>query len=145
MTTQFSWRITEIGDNWIELFSIPSFVFQIYYSEICQKFKPRFSKEFVYMIYSTGSIGSNINAAKQKLLEIPNFLINKFQVFNFSFGGVFNRNLIDCSSDIHETHVLTNNKDIGYFTFVSNTTNITLTIFCLQIWMSIIRYVFVMS
>lgn len=40
------------------------------------------------------------------------------------------------------THVLTNNKDIGYFTFVSNTTNITLTIFCLQIWMSIIRYVF---
>ena len=40
------------------------------------------------------------------------------------------------------THILTNNEDIGHFTFISNTTNIVLTIFCLQIWMSIIRYVF---
>ena len=40
------------------------------------------------------------------------------------------------------THILTNNEDIGRFTFISNTTNIVLTIFCLQIWMSIIRYVF---
>ena len=61
------------------------------------------------MIYSTGSMGSYINAAKEKWLEISNFLINKFPVFNFSFGGVFYRDSIDCSSDIHETHVLTNN------------------------------------
>ena len=40
------------------------------------------------------------------------------------------------------THILTDKKDIGYFSFVSNTTNIVLTIFCLQIWMSIIRYIF---
>ena len=61
------------------------------------------------MIYSTGSMGSYINAGKEKWLEISNFLINKFPVFNFSFGGVFYRDPIDCSSDINETHVLTNN------------------------------------
>ncbi len=61
------------------------------------------------MIYSTGSMGSYINAGKDKWLEISNFLNNKFPVFNFSFGGVFYRDPIDCSSDINETHVLTNN------------------------------------
>lgn len=40
------------------------------------------------------------------------------------------------------THILTDKKDIGYFIFISSTTNIILTIFCLQIWMSIIRYIF---
>ncbi len=40
------------------------------------------------------------------------------------------------------THVLTNKEDIGYFTFVSNTTNLLLTISCLQIWMGIIRFVY---
>lgn len=40
------------------------------------------------------------------------------------------------------THILTNKEDIGFFTFVSNTTNILLTIFCLQIWMGIIRFVY---
>ena len=54
-------------------------------------------------------MGSYINAGKDKWLEISNFLNNKFPAFNFSFGGVFYRDPIDCSSDIHETHVLTNN------------------------------------
>ena len=40
------------------------------------------------------------------------------------------------------THILTNKEDIGYFTFITNTTTMLLTIFCLQIWMSIIRYIF---
>lgn len=40
------------------------------------------------------------------------------------------------------THILTNKEDLGYFTFIINTTTMLLTIFCLQIWMGIIRYVF---
>ena len=53
---------------------------------------------------------SYINAGKEKWLEISNFLINKFPVFNFSFGGVFYRDPIDCSSDINETNSIIYNS-----------------------------------
>ena len=40
------------------------------------------------------------------------------------------------------THVLTNKEDLGHFNFVSQTTNIFLTLLCFQIWMAIIRFIF---
>lgn len=40
------------------------------------------------------------------------------------------------------THILVNKEDLGYFNYVSQTTNICLTLFCFQIWMAIIRFIF---
>ena len=110
-TTQYSKRIYELGDNWIGKFIISSFYFEINYAEIWEGFTYRMSNDFdiVYMIDSTGSMSGSITAAKNKALEISNFLKKKFPKLNFSFGGIFYRDPIDSPSDEHQSFLLTNN------------------------------------
>ena len=82
-TTQFSRRIGECGDNWIEVFKIPSFTQEINYKEVWSGFKSqRYSNEFdiIYMIDATGSMTDYIKAAKDEVLNISNSLNEKFSI-----------------------------------------------------------------
>ena len=110
-TTQFSRRIGECGDNWIEVFKIPSFTQEINYKEVWSGFKSqRYSNEFdiIYMIDATGSMTDYIKAAKDEVLNISNSLNEKFSTLNFNFGCIFYRDPIDDKNDIHELFQLTN-------------------------------------
>jgi len=75
------------------------------------KNKIKKSVDIVYLIDATGSMGSEINAANQKVESILEELENKFKNLNlsFNFGAVFYRDRIDCKDDINEYIPLTDN------------------------------------
>ena len=55
------------------------------------------SNEFdiVYYIDSTGSMGSYLKAARDQFINISNQLKDEFSKFNFNFGVVFYKDLVD--------------------------------------------------
>ena len=63
--------------------------------------------DIVYMIDATGSMGNYLQAAKDQCINISNELKEKFQSFNFRFGGVFYRDPIDSKTDKNEVFDLT--------------------------------------
>ena len=69
--------------------------------------------DIVYMIDTTGSMRSWIEAVSEKCINITKELDSKFPKLNFKFGGIFYRDPIDCKEDKHEVFDLTN--DISEF------------------------------
>lgn len=67
--------------------------------------------DIVYMIDSTGSMSSYLEAAKNQCINISNDLRNKFKNYNFQFGGVFYRDPIDCKEDKNDMFDLTDNVE----------------------------------
>ena len=63
------------------------------------------------MIDSTSSMGNYLKAAKDQCLNISNELQNKFNDYNFQFGGVFYRDPIDNPNEKNEIFNLTNDVD----------------------------------
>ena len=110
-TTQFSRRIGEYGENWINVFKVPSFTQEINYKEVWDGFKKRYSNEFdiVYMIDATGSMTNYIKAVKDEALNISNSLKEKFPMLMFNYGCIFYRDPIDDKNDTHELLQLTDN------------------------------------
>ena len=83
-----------------------------------QEFQNQTNGEFdiVYMIDSTSSMGNYLKAAKDQCLNISNELQNKFNDYNFQFGGVFYRDPIDNPNEKNEIFNLTNDVDsLKYF------------------------------
>ena len=68
--------------------------------------------DIVYMIDSTGSMGSWINGVKEKCIEILKKLNEnpKLENYDIKFGGVFYRDPVDQPKDIHEEQPL---KDVN--------------------------------
>ena len=62
-------------------------------------------------------------------------------VIIYFIGNIINR-FMGVLVTLFATHILTNKEDLGYFNYVSSSSNLILTIFCLQIWMAIIRFIF---
>ena len=77
--------------------------FTINYFKLYTQLKPSYL-DIVYMIDSTGSMGSWISGVKNKCNNIlENFNKNEiFKNYDIQFGGVFYRDPVDESSDIHE-------------------------------------------
>ena len=71
------------------------------------------SNEFdiVYLIDATGSMGSEINAAKKQVVNILNELQSKYPAINFNFGAIFYRDKIDSPSDKNDFFPLTDNME----------------------------------
>jgi hypothetical protein len=85
----FSKRYGEIGENWIYNFKISPFSYKLDESVKWEGFKTIISDEFdiVYLIDSTGSMGSYLRAAREQYINISNQL--KKELKNFNFGTVF--------------------------------------------------------
>ena len=71
------------------------------------------SNEFdiVYLIDATGSMGSEINAAKEQVINILKVLQDKYPAINFNFGAIFYRDKIDSPSDKNDYFPLTDNME----------------------------------
>ena len=112
-TTQFSRRTVENGDCWVETFNLASFKYDIKYDETWTRFRTSISNEFdiVYLIDATGSMGSEINAAKDQVINILNELQSKYPAINFNFGAVFYRDKIDSPTDKNDFFPLTDNME----------------------------------
>ena len=65
--------------------------------------------DIVYLIDGTGSMGSEINAARDYVIKIFEELTTKYKDYNFHFGSVFYRDKIDSKSDKDEYFLLTDN------------------------------------
>ena len=81
--------------------------FPINYYNLYTNLKTSFGRgelDIVYMIDSTGSMSSWISGVKDKCKEILNKLNENDKVKNYDiqFGGVFYRDPVDSTSDIHE-------------------------------------------
>ena len=70
--------------------------------------------DIIYMIDSTGSMGSSIRGVKNKCIEIlDKFKENKdLKNYSIQFGGVFYRDPVDNKEDIHEFQPLGNVEDL---------------------------------
>ena len=111
-TSQFSKRIKEKGDLWVENFNMDSFTYNIRYNEKWV-FRKEMSKDFdiIYLIDGTGSMGAEINAAKEQVINILNELKNKYPDYSFNFGAIFYRDVIDSPSDQNDFFNLTDNME----------------------------------
>ena len=58
--------------------------------------------DIVYLIDATGSMGAEIKAAKDNVVDIFDSLTKKYKDYNFRFGSIFYRDKIDSSSDKDE-------------------------------------------
>jgi hypothetical protein len=65
----------------------------------------------VYLIDATGSMGKEINAAKEYVIKILNDLKEKYTDLNFHFGAVFYRDKIDSEGDKNESFPLTDDME----------------------------------
>ena len=63
--------------------------------------------DIVYLIDATGSMGYEINAAREYVIQIFEELTNKYKDYNFHFGSVFYRDKIDSKNDKDEYFLLT--------------------------------------
>ena len=63
--------------------------------------------DIVYMIDATGSMGDYIEAAKNQCINISNELKQKFNKYNFNFGGVFYRDPLENAEHKNEMFDLT--------------------------------------
>ena len=112
-TTQFSRRTVENGDNWVENFNLASFKYDIKYDETWKRIRTTFSNEFdiIYLIDATGSMTSEINAAKEQVITILKELQSKYPTFNFNFGAIFYRDKIDSPSDKNDFFPMTDDME----------------------------------
>ena len=112
-TTQFSRRTVENGHCWVETFNLASFKYDIRYDEKWARRRISISNEFdiVYLIDATGSMGSEINAAKEQVINILKELQGKYPAINFNFGAIFYRDKIDSPSDKNDFFPLTDNME----------------------------------
>ncbi|KAH0788413.1 Glutenin, high molecular weight subunit [Histomonas meleagridis] len=60
------------------------------------------SFDIIYMVDATGSMGDYITAAKNECINISNELKVKLPNVDFQFGGIFYRDPVDSSSDVHQ-------------------------------------------
>ena len=67
--------------------------------------------DIVYLIDATGSMGKEINAAKEYVIQIFKELKEKYVDYNFLFGAVFYRDKIDCEGEKNEYFPLTNDME----------------------------------
>lgn len=111
-TTQFSKRIVDKGDSWVELFNLDSFNYDIK-RDAKWIFRDEISKDFdiVYLIDGTNSMRREINAAKEQVINIFNELKTKYPEYNFNFGAIFYRDKIDSPSDENIKFQLTDNME----------------------------------
>ena len=112
LTSLYHKHLERDGENWMENFSLPPFEQDIDYKEKFQGFVKKITtKEYdiIYMIDSTGSMESWIDAAADRCLNISEELKIKFPHLEFYFGGIFYRDPVDSEEDIHEVFDLTNN------------------------------------
>ena len=85
--TIFYRRTVENGDNWVENFNLASFKYDIKYDETRNSFSNEF--DITYLIVKTGSMTSEINAAKEQVINILKELQSKYPTINFYFGQYF--------------------------------------------------------
>ena len=113
-TTQFSKRIKDKGDSWVENFNLPSFDYDIRLDEKHEFREEKSSKDvdIIYLIDATGSMGKEIKAAKEQVINILNELKNKYPDFSFNFGSIFYRDKIDSPSDENCFFPLTDNIQV---------------------------------
>ena len=109
-TTQFTKRIIDKGDSWVETFNLNSFTYDIR-KDANWVFREGISKDFdiIYLIDATGSMVHEIKAAKEQVINILNELKNKYSEYNFNFGAIFYRDKIDSPNDKNEYFQLTDN------------------------------------
>ena len=74
--------------------------------------------DIVYLIDATGSMGAEIKAAKENVIDIFNKLKKNYKDYNFRFGSVFYRDKIDVKDEKDEYFQLTDDmkeleKNIG--------------------------------
>ena len=107
-TTQFTKRVGKIGENWKTDFRIEPFTFTIDKTVIWKGFTNSISNEFdiVYLLDSTGSMGSYLAAARDQCINISEQLKNELPEFCFNFGAVFYRDKVDCPGEIYSTYSL---------------------------------------
>ena len=81
--------------------------------ELRKKKKIKKNVDIVYLMDATGSMGKEIDAAKEKVKNILDELNKKFKDLNlsFKFGAVFYRDQIDSKEDKNECFPLTDNMD----------------------------------
>ena len=110
-TSQFSKRYKENGDLWVENFNLDSFSYEIRREEKWVFREEQSSKDFdiIYLIDATGSMGQEILAAKEQVINILNELKNKYPDYIFNFGAIFYRDKIDSPSDENDFFNLTDN------------------------------------
>ena len=65
--------------------------------------------DVVYLIDATGSMGREIKAAKENVIDIFKKLTESNKGYNFRFGSVFYRDKIDCPNDKDEYFQFTDN------------------------------------
>ena len=87
--------------------------FEINYHNLYKHLKKNYGSgelDIVYMIDSTGSMGSWIKGVKDKCNEILDKLNEnpKLKNYDIKFGGIFYRDPVDRPSDIHENQPLSN-------------------------------------
>ena len=67
--------------------------------------------DIIYLIDATGSMGGEIKAANDYVMNIFEELKKKYKDYDFNFGAVFYRDKIDCKNDKNEYFPLTNNME----------------------------------
>ena len=109
-TTQFSKRFGKIGENWKTDFLITPFNFNIDESVISSIPTMTKNKDFdiVYLLDSTGSMGSYLAAARDQCINISNQLKSELPQFDFNFGAIFYRDPVDCPGEKNHTYSLKN-------------------------------------
>ena len=93
-TIQFSRRMGEYWDNWIQVFKIPLFTQKFNYKEAWSGFKSLGSSnefDIIYMIDETGSMTDYIKGAKDEVLNISISVKYKVCTLNFNLGCIFYR------------------------------------------------------
>ena len=103
-TTQFYKRVGEIGENWKTDFKIEPFTFNIDKNVIWKGFTNEF--DIVYLLDSTGSMGSYLAAARDQCINISEQLKNELPEFCFQFGAVFYRDKVDCPGETYSHYSL---------------------------------------
>lgn len=112
-TSQYSKRIKEKGDSWVEKFNLDSFTYNIRMDEKWVFREEQSSKDFdiIYLIDATGSMGAEIIAAKEQVINILDELKKKYPDYSFNFGAIFYRDKIDSPSDENTYFQLTDNME----------------------------------
>ena len=110
-TTQFSKRTREKGFSWVDNFNLDSFTYDIWREEEWDFKEEKINKDFdiIYLIDATGSMGEQIKAAKNQVINILNELKSKYPSYDFNFWAIFYRDKIDSPIDKNEFFPLTDN------------------------------------